>query len=51
MKKALTLDCPSCKLVEINDDNKFQCNWGKAKRRKILENPKSAAKRCGLIRK
>jgi len=49
-KKALTKDCPSCKLMKINDDNQFECFWGNSKLLKILENPKGKIKNCKLAR-
>jgi hypothetical protein len=50
MRKVLTKDCPSCKDCTINDENKFQCSWGKSKKRKILEPALGRAKRCKLIK-
>ena len=51
MKKILTKDCPSCNLCIINDAGEFQCNWGKAKKRKILSSPAiGKAKYCKLKR-
>jgi len=49
-KKALTIDCPSCKKMIISDQYMFHCLWGKAKKMKILDNGKSAAKKCKLTR-
>lgn len=49
-KKAITKDCPSCKIMIINDDNQFQCNWGKAKEKKILEQSKGRPKNCKLLK-
>ena len=50
MQKILTSDCPSCNLCIINDENKFQCNWGKSKKIKILEPAIGRAKKCQLKR-
>ena len=49
-KKALTKDCPSCKTMQINDDNNFECLWGNSKIPKILEDPKGKMKNCSLKR-
>ena len=35
--KILTPDCPSCSKVIINDNNEFQCIWGKSKTPKLLK--------------
>jgi hypothetical protein len=50
MQKVLTSDCPSCNLCIINDENKFQCLWGKSKKIKILETGKGRPKKCQLTR-
>jgi hypothetical protein len=34
----------------IDDDSNFTCNWGKAKKVKILEDPKSRIKKCKLLK-
>lgn len=47
--KKLTRDCPSCKLMHINDDNKFICMWGNHKKTKILVDSKVREK-CTLKR-
>ena len=49
MHKVLTKDCPSCNKLIITDDSKFSCTWGIAKKIKILDNPKSAVKKCKLL--
>lgn len=49
-KKVLTKQCPSCSCLSINDDNEFQCCWGKSKKIKILEKAKGKAKICTLKR-
>jgi len=49
-KKVLTKDCPSCKLMVIDEKSQFTCNWGIAKKVKILDNPKSATKPCKLLK-
>ena len=36
-RKTLTIDCPSCNKMKIDDDNNFTCSWGKGKKPKILE--------------
>jgi hypothetical protein len=35
-KKVLTMECPSCKCLKIDDENQFRCEWGKSKKGKIL---------------
>jgi hypothetical protein len=35
-KKVITKECPSCKLMTINDDSEFECQFGHAKKKKIL---------------
>jgi hypothetical protein len=34
--KVLTVDCPSCNCLFIDDFSNFRCNWGKAKKGKLL---------------
>jgi len=36
LKKVLTLDCPSCQKLFIDDNNQFRCGWGNSKKGKIL---------------
>jgi len=40
IKKVLTMDCPSCDKLTIDDDNQFRCGWGKSKKGKILNSHK-----------
>ena len=47
-KKTLTKDCPSCKTMQINEDNEFECLWGNSKISKILKDPKGKMKNCTL---
>ncbi len=47
-KKVLTKDCPSCKLMVINDNSNFTCTWGTAKKAKILNDPVKGVKPCNL---
>ena len=49
-KKRLTKDCPSCDQMKINDNNEFQCLWGKSKQPKILLEPKGKIRECKLTR-
>lgn len=52
-KKSLTKDCPSCELLFIDDLGQFICNWGKSKKRKILQDAnatKKFKKKCTLKR-
>jgi hypothetical protein len=50
-KKVLTMDCPSCNKMIINDFNEFECNWGKGKDRKVmLPHKGKRPKECNLIR-
>lgn len=49
-KKVITKDCPSCPVMIINDNNQFQCNWGKAKKVKTLEYAKGKARKCNLMK-
>ncbi len=47
-KKVLTTECPSCDDMKINDNNQFQCNWGKTP--KIMSPHKGKIpKQCKLI--
>lgn len=50
-KKVLTIDCPSCKDMFIDDENNFRCGWGKSKNGKILNAHKGKKPRiCRLVR-
>lgn len=54
MKKTITKDCPSCSKLIINDAGKFECNWGNAKKKKILKTPPGKSKIplvCNLSKK
>jgi len=35
-KKALTMDCPACDLMEKNLTNQMICKWGTSKKGKIM---------------
>ena len=35
-RKTLTMDCDKCDLMNVAENNKFICNWGKGES-KILE--------------
>jgi len=50
LTKVITKDCPSCPEMFIDDDSNFRCKWGKAKKRKILNDAKGKARRCNLKR-
>ncbi len=50
MHKVLTKDCPSCKLLIIDNDSNFTCTWGVAKKVKILDDPAKGVKPCNLIK-
>lgn len=50
-KKVLTMDCPSCDKMIINDYGEFQCDWGTGKTRKVMEPHKGKKpKSCNLIK-
>lgn len=38
--KTLTVDCQKCDECVATEDNKFQCNWGINKKKKIMIPPK-----------
>lgn len=47
--KVLTQQCPSCNDCFINDNNQFECSWGKSKDSKILTEPRGRPKVCRLV--
>lgn len=34
--KVLTMNCPSCPVMFIDEDNQFRCKWGNSKKGKVL---------------
>jgi len=48
-RKQLTKDCPSCPLLHIDEDSQITCNWGRHKKRKVLDE-RRIKKQCSLKR-
>jgi hypothetical protein len=49
-KKTLTIDCPNCSLLKIDDKNQFICQWGKGKEKILEPHRGKRPKECKLRR-